>query len=120
MGAPTATPCLNPSNFSAPGALTTFGNQRRNQFRGPGFFDTDLNVMKNFHIPGWEGGTLGVGATVFNLLNHPNFNMPVADIANPQFGMVVSTVNPPTTPYGAFLGSAASMRIIQLNARLQF
>jgi hypothetical protein len=116
-----AVPCLNPANFTAPGAVTGFANQSRNQFRGPGFFDTDLNVMKNFHIPGWEGGTLGIGATAFNILNHPNFDQPVADIANAaQFGDIVRTVNPPTTPYGAFLGSAASFRIIQLNARLTF
>jgi hypothetical protein len=28
-----------------------FPLQSRNQFRGPGYFNTDLSVMKNFRFP---------------------------------------------------------------------
>ncbi|HSB76133.1 MAG TPA: TonB-dependent receptor, partial [Terriglobales bacterium] len=111
-----ATPCLSAAQFSP--ATTGFGNQRRNQFHGPRFFDTDLTLMKNFGIT--EHMKLGVGATAFNLFNHPNFDQPVADVANPQFGSIISTVNPPTSIYGSFLGGDASPRVIQLNARLTF
>jgi hypothetical protein len=111
-----ATPCLSAASFTP--ATMGFGNQRRNQFYGPRFFDTDLTVMKNFGLT--EHLKLGVGATAFNLFNHPNFDQPVGDIANPSFGTILSTVNPPTSIYGSFLGGDASPRVIQLNARLTF
>ncbi|HEY6937145.1 MAG TPA: carboxypeptidase regulatory-like domain-containing protein [Terriglobales bacterium] len=111
-----ASPCLSLASFSP--ATSGFGNQRRNQFYGPRFFNTDLTLMKNFGIT--ENVKLGVGATAFNILNHPNFDQPVADIANPNFGTIISTVNPPTSIYGSFLGGDASPRVIQLNARLTF
>ena len=113
-----ATPCLTTATFTP--ALTGFGAQRRNQFFGPHFFDTDLAVTKNFRIPGWESGRIGVGAQFFNLLNHPNFDQPLADVADPQFGTIISTVNTPTSIYGSFLGGDASPRVIQLNARITF
>jgi hypothetical protein len=113
------TPCLTSAMFSP--ATDGFGNQRRNQFYGPKYFDTDLTVMKSFDIPHWERGKLAVGAQFFNLFNHPNFDQPVADIANTgQFGSIVSTVNTPTSILGSFLGGDASPRLIQLKATLTF
>jgi hypothetical protein len=56
--------------------------RRRNQFFGPGYFDTDFTVMKYTGIPHWEGAKLGIGAQFFNILNHPNFDQPVRDISN--------------------------------------
>jgi len=62
-GAPT--PCLNPADFSpivVPSSATTnapinsFGTQRRNQFYGPQYFDTDFTVMKT---PRSRTGRLG-------------------------------------------------------------
>src|SRR6266478_2482204 len=61
-----ATPCLLASNFSP--AVNGFGQQRRNQFTGPSYFNTDLAVTKNFKVPHWEGALLGVGGPV---LQHP-------------------------------------------------
>jgi len=112
------TPCLTPAMFSS--ATDGFGNQRRNQFYGPKYFDTDLTVMKSFNIPKWERGKLSFGAQFFNLFNHPNFDQPIGDVANPQFGSIVSTVNTPTSILGSFLGGDASPRLIQLKASLTF
>ena len=72
------------------------------------------------YIPHWERGKLAVGAQFFNLFNHPNFDQPVGDFANPQFGSIVSTVNTPTSILGSFLGGDASPRLIQLKATLTF
>jgi hypothetical protein len=50
---------MTSSQFSSPiipGGIASFGNQRRNQIYGPVFFDTDLSLMKTFHVPHWEGG----------------------------------------------------------------
>jgi hypothetical protein len=112
------TPCLTSAMFSA--ATDGFGNQTRNQFYGPKYFDTDLTVMKSFDIPRWERGKIAVGAQFFNLFNHPNFDQPVGDIANSQFGSILSTVNTPTSILGSFLGGDASPRLIQLKATLTF
>jgi len=112
------TPCLTSAMFSP--AATGFGTQRRNQFYGPKYFDTDLTVMKNFQIPHWEAGKIGVGLQFFNLLNHPNFDQPVGDVANPQFGSINTTVSTPTSLLGSFLGGDASPRLIQVKARLTF
>jgi hypothetical protein len=115
--------CLVESQFSSPitQALPGFGQQRRNQFYGPGFFDTDLAIVKNTSIPGIEKARFTLGAEFFNVFNHPNFNQPNADIANPSsFGFITGTVNPPTTIYGSLLGGDASPRLIQLTARLAF
>jgi hypothetical protein len=98
-----------------------FGNQRRNQLRGPQYFNTDLNVLKNFRFPALgEAGMLSFGVTFFNILNHPNFDQPVADVADPNFGLVTSTVNSPTSIYGSFLNADAAPRLIQTQIRLTF
>jgi hypothetical protein len=111
-------PCYSAANFADP--TTTFGNQRRNQFRGPGYFDTDFNVEKSFVIPHWESANLTVGARFFNLFNHPNFAFPNTDIDSNQFGQITSTVSQPTTIYGSGLGADASPRVIELQAKFVF
>ena len=47
-----------------------FGQQRRNQFIGSGYTDTDLDLTKGFKVPHWESANLKVGAQFFNLFNH--------------------------------------------------
>jgi hypothetical protein len=119
----TTTPCLTASQFTSPivpGTSSTFGDERRNQVYGPNFFDTDMTLMKNFSIPHWEGAQFQIGAQAFNLFNHPNFDQPVADLSNPQFGSIIRTVGAPTSIFGAFLGGDASPRAVQIRAQLQF
>jgi hypothetical protein len=114
---------MTPSEFISPigpGGIATFGNQRRNQVYGPTFFDTDMSLMKNFRIARWEGAKLEVGAQAFNLLNHPNFDQPINDIANSEFGSIVRTVGPPTSLFEAFLGGDASPRAVQIKVELRF
>jgi hypothetical protein len=115
--------CMSPTDFFSPvgpGGIGTFGNSRRNQIYGPGFFDTDLTLMKNFRLPHWEGAELQIGAQAFNILNHPNFDQPVGDVANPQFGYSIRTVATPTSIFGSFLGADASPRALQIRAQLRF
>jgi hypothetical protein len=113
-------PCLNAVNFSPLGSTgpTAFPDQRRNQFRGPHYFNADFSVTKNFRVT--ENTRFGVGANFFNVFNHPNFDFPDPDLASSTFGTIVSTVNTPTSPLGSFLGADASARIIQLHARFTF
>jgi hypothetical protein len=54
-GNPAVTGCLNASAFVDTGAAswtnyTSFPAQARNQYYGPGFFDADMSLFKNFTI----------------------------------------------------------------------
>jgi hypothetical protein len=106
----------NPSNQLNTGIV----NQRRNQFYGPHYFDTDMTLMKYTQIPHWETAKFGIGAQFFNLFNHPNFANPNNNINGGDFADVTSTVNPPTSILGSFLGGDASTRLVQLTAKFTF
>jgi hypothetical protein len=112
------TPCLDPAQFVAGPAQTTFGNIPRNSYRGQQYFNSDVNVVKNFHLT--ESLALGVGGNIFNIFNHPNFDFPVNNVSSGNFGQIVSTVPPPTSIYGAFQGTTVTGRVIQLNAHVNF
>jgi hypothetical protein len=94
--------------------------QRRNQFRGPGYFNTDLSVMKGFKVPGMESGLFQIGAQAYNVLNHTNFAQPTFDMSNAAFGLIESDVSTPTSVFGAFLGADADPRILQLKGKFTF
>jgi hypothetical protein len=113
--------CLIATDFSAAGTLAGFGDQRRNQFRGPGFFNTDLSILKSVKVPLYgEGQQFVVGVSFFNILNHPNFDQPTSDVANAQFGHITKTVSTPTGILGAGLGGDSSPRQVQLTAKFIF
>lgn len=112
--------CLTKSQFltTAQQKNVGFGNLARNSFRGPGYFDTDLTVNKDFAIA--EKYHFIVGANFYNVLNHPNFDLPVGSLSSGIFGQIISTVSPASSAYGSFTGSAVSGRISVLHARFQF
>ncbi len=112
------TNCLNAGGFATAGGLTSFPNQTRNQFRGPGFFDSDLSVNKNFKLT--ERLAFGLGANLYNVFNHPNFASPVDTFGAGNFGQVLQTTAPPTGPYGSFFAGLPSGRIIQFQGKLVF
>jgi hypothetical protein len=110
--------CLNPAQFSV--ASGGIGNAGRNSLFGPSYFDTDFAITKRTHIPRWERGELGIGFQFYNILNHPNFDAPVANVASGNFGKLVRTISSPTSIYGSGLGADASPRLIQLKLQLSF
>ncbi len=65
-----------------------FGNAGRNIARGPGASDVDVSLMKNFRMT--ERTSLQFRAESFNVANHPNFAIPIADLASPNFGRILS------------------------------
>jgi hypothetical protein len=113
-------PCLVSADFSP--AATGFGQQTRNQFRGPGYFNSDLSLLKSTKVRLFqEGQSFVFGASFFNVLNHPNFDQPVNNLSNTgQFGRIISTVSPPTSVLGSGLGGDSSPRQIQLIAKFIF
>jgi hypothetical protein len=112
--------CLVSADFTP--ATTGFGQQKRNQFRGPGYFNSDLSLLKSTKVHLFqEGQSFVFGAGFFNVLNHPNFDQPVNNISNTgQFGKIISTVSPPTSVLGSGLGGDSSPRQIQLIAKFIF
>jgi outer membrane receptor protein involved in Fe transport len=99
---------------------TAFPTQRRNQYRGPGFFNTNFSVMKNFSLT--ERMKFGFGANFYNVFNHSNFYVPNVYLADGDStsGRIQETVSPSASAFGNFLGADASPRLIQLNAKITF
>ena len=117
-GSHTLSPCDFASHFTS---STDFGQQRRNQLYGPNYTDFDLDVAKGFKMPHSETAKLKVGVQFFNLMNHPNFQIPLNDVNDgPSSGLLYTTANTPTSILGAFLGGDASPRLIQLKGTFTF
>jgi hypothetical protein len=82
--------------FGAFTAPIAGGPGNRNIIDGPGFWDLDLALLKDFKMP-WEGHRLQFRTDAINVFNHTNFSTPGnASIINPQpFGTITSDVNGP-------------------------
>jgi hypothetical protein len=108
--------CLSSGAFtSAPAGAS---NQIRNQYRGPGFFDSDISINKNFKLT--ERFNLGLGANFYNVFNHPNFAQPGNLYGTSNFGVVTGQTAPPTGPFGSFFEGSPAGRIIQLQGKIVF
>jgi hypothetical protein len=114
------TPCLSTSQFTpaANGFPTGFGTIARNSIYGPHFFDADMALMKDVAIT--DKVTFSFGAQAYNLFNHPNFDQPVNDISNPQFGSSINAVGPPTSLLGSFVGAGSSPRFLEIKGIVRF
>jgi hypothetical protein len=117
------TPCLNAGSFvqSASNAFTGYPGispENRNQFRGPGYFDIDMQLYKTFKLA--ERVTFGLGAQAFNVFNHPNYAVPDSGFGDPTFGSVLQMAGTPTSPYGNFLGFDSAPRLLQLTGKITF
>ena len=80
-----------------------FGNAGRNIARGPSYTNVDLALIRDFSF--LRDTRLQVRAEVFNVANHANFGLPVADLNSPSFGRILS---------------AGQARLMQFAAKLLF
>ena len=78
------------SAFSLP-TLGSQGNEARNRFRGPGYANTDMSILKSFPI--FEKADLQLRADAFNLFNRPNLTNFQSDLSNGNFGRATSAFN---------------------------
>jgi hypothetical protein len=93
---------FNAACFSAP-PTGELGNLGRNTLTGPDFRGLDFAVMKNTRVK--ERLTVQFRAEVFNILNHPDFDLPNGSlftlgatgtgIPNPLAGQITDTINAP-------------------------
>ncbi|MFZ0061125.1 MAG: TonB-dependent receptor [Pyrinomonadaceae bacterium] len=81
--------------FPTPG---TFGNAGRNIIDGPGYQSVNASLVKNTHLN--ERFNLQFRAEVFNLFNHPNFNLPDNFLGSPTFGQISSARDPRHLQFG--------------------
>jgi hypothetical protein len=91
---------FNQSAFSFP-ARGTFGNAGRNILDGPGYSNVNASLIKNTALS--ERLNLQLRAEVFNLFNHPNFNLPDNFLGSPTFGQITSARDPRHIQFGAKL-----------------
>lgn len=79
---PTIQEWFNPAAFAQP-AANTFGNAGRNILRGPRMSDVHFSMAKTFTMPKFESGKLQIRMDAQNILNHPSFGNPNANIGDP-------------------------------------
>ncbi len=87
-------PYFNTAAFSV-NALGTPGNASRRSFYGPGMFNSDIALLRNFRIS--EAKALQFRLETFNTFNHTQFFGPAAvngNIDSPLFGQVVNAAPP--------------------------
>ena len=98
---------LTTSCFAPPGAeiggLPAFGNLGPNVLTGPGFWNLDASVFRNFAIR--ERFKLQVRGEAFSVANTPQWGNPNTDITSANFG---------------FITGAGGARSVQLGAKLTF
>jgi hypothetical protein len=122
--------CYNSADFLSANNLGLYPTQMRNQFRGPNFFSSDFTFGKGIHIS--ERMKLTVGANIYNIFNHPNFQNPNhtwtgATCSVPQPGSqqgncanIDTQAAPPTGAYGSFFNGLPAGREGQIQAKIVF
>ena len=83
------TPYFNPKAFAAPVGAGVFGNTGRDILRGPGYFNLDSSVFRNFRIN--ERFRLQFRAEAFGTTNTPHFANPAATVSSGGFGNITSS-----------------------------
>jgi hypothetical protein len=112
---------LNPAAFTTP-QPGTFGNLPRNFLRGPGFWQADLMVSKDFRFAGAQ--RLQVRAEIFNVFNHLNYENPAATLPNGTAGVPFTDAQAGT--FGYILGplnrtvGLGTARQTQISVRYNF
>lgn len=100
-------PLVTTNCFAQPGAenggLPEFGNLGPNVISGPGFWNLDASVFRNFQIT--ERWRLQLRGEGFSVINTPQWGNPNTDINSANFG---------------YITGAGGARSIQLGAKLQF
>jgi hypothetical protein len=76
------------SAFAAPAVRNTFGGLQRNAVWGPGQWNTDFALLKNFKIT--ERIPVQFRAEAFNLLNHNNLTNPNGTMSSADFTRILS------------------------------
>jgi hypothetical protein len=93
-------------SFAAPlapwqGGTTGFGNARKDAVVGPGLFNWNVSLYKDFLLTSHEGPRLQLRAETYNTFNHTEFNGIDTGTNDSTYGQVTSTYDPRTFQFGA-------------------
>jgi hypothetical protein len=110
----------NPSNYVNVNCLSAgtpgyLGNMPPLFLTGPGTWNTDIGLKKNFAIK--ESKTLQLGADMFNAFNRVNFSVPSSTTAFINTG---STTPPANGGAGQILTTVTTSRQFQIGAKFTF
>jgi hypothetical protein len=105
---------FNIASFQSVTAPATFGDAGRNIIRGPGYFNLDANLFRNFKIT--EFLTLQFEADAFGVTNTPHFANPDSNITDANFGKVTGEAQ----GANASLGGSGGERLWYLGGKLIF
>jgi hypothetical protein len=113
---------LNPNAFAYPAITASdpngyFGNLGRDEIFGPGFWNYDFSISKNFQL--WERLQLQFRSEFFNIFNHPNFALPTNVITPGSSPAGAITQTPDVAQGNPGLGGGGP-RVVQFGLRLQF
>lgn len=100
----------------APVTAVRYGTVGRNSMRGPGVFNLDASLFRNFSIT--ERFKLQFRTEVFNLTNTPAFNNPGANASSPTRRPDGSIIN--SNGFGEITSAQATERQIRFALRLTF
>lgn len=103
---PFCVPYLNTSLFALP-PVGQFGNIGKGAIAGPGSWEWDMGIFKNFYpLSSDEHFHLQLRGEFFNIFNHPNLGNPNTSFVGSNFGQITYQANTP--------------RVIQLAMKLFF
>jgi Carboxypeptidase regulatory-like domain len=97
---------FNTSAFATPtapwngGANQGFGTAHKDAIVGPGLFNWNWSLFKNFHLTKGEGPTIQLRAESYNIFNHTEWNNIDTQFTDTNFGQVTSTYDPRTWQFG--------------------
>jgi hypothetical protein len=125
-------PTVQPGTFGVPACTgspcdtyeSIFSNTGRNTFRGPFQSRWDTAFMKTTSFG--ERFKLGLRIELFNVLNHPDFDVPAVSTglySTTKSGLKITGISirdPKTTTLGLIQQTLGSPRILQISAHLTF
>ena len=97
---------FNKSAFEAPtapwagGPNQGFGSAHKDAIVGPGLFNWNLSLFKDFHLTKGEGPVIQLRAESYNTFNHTEWNNIDTGFTDGNFGQVTSTYDPRTFQFG--------------------
>lgn len=83
------------------GGTTGYGNGRKDAIVGPGLFNWNVAVYKDFPFTSHEGPRLQLRAESYNTFNHREFNGVDTGLSDGNFGQVTSTFDARKLQFGA-------------------
>jgi hypothetical protein len=113
--------CTAATCSAAGSAYATLGTASKGVLRGPGLWDVDLSVNKDTRVK-WlgEGGNIEFRFEAFNILNHPNFNMPNASIFTGAAADYGPYSEAPNSSAGAVTSTSTTSRQLQFALKFIF